>query len=339
MFYLKKISIKEIAKLSGVSTATVSRVINNNGRFSEKTRQKVLDVMKDTGYQINYSAKTLRMNKSFSIGILVPDITNFFFANIVEKIEKILFDLGYSTIICNTGRDTNKENAYLSMLEGKMIDGLIIISGADEFEFISQNEEESIPYICIDREPKHKKKTVFISSNHYQGAFEATEHLLSNGVLNPAIVMHQRNSSSAKERLNGFKDALKKNNISYSQERNLLYFNQSYQADQKSFSDFMKRNSDVDGIFAVNDDIALSLLNILQECKISVPSKMKIIGFDDVPACQYSSPTLSSIRQDTDKISQIATETLIQLIDKKTNILGNIRLVPISLVERESSKN
>lgn len=102
---MKKTSIKDIAKLSGVSVATVSRVINNNGRFSEETRKKILDVIEETGYQMNFSAKSLRMNKSFSVGILVPDISNYFFSDVVQKIEEELFELGYSTIICNTGRN------------------------------------------------------------------------------------------------------------------------------------------------------------------------------------------------------------------------------------------
>ncbi|KAE9876631.1 LacI family DNA-binding transcriptional regulator, partial [Escherichia coli] len=117
---MKKTSIKDIAKLSGVSVATVSRVINDNGRFSEETREKVLAVIKENNYQMNFSAKSLRMNKSFSVGILVPDISNYFFSSVVQQIEAILFDQGYSTIICNTGRNLDKEMAYLNMLESKM---------------------------------------------------------------------------------------------------------------------------------------------------------------------------------------------------------------------------
>ncbi|MBO1306266.1 LacI family DNA-binding transcriptional regulator [Enterococcus sp. 669A] len=334
---MKNISIKEIAKLSGVSTATVSRVINNNGRFSEETRQKVLRVMEETGYQMNYSAKTLRMNKSFSIGILVPDITNYFFANVVEKIETILFDQGYSTIICNTGRNVEKEAAYLSMLEGKMIDGLIIISGADEFEFQVQNDKKTIPYICIDREPKEKNKTVFVSSNHYQGAFEAAEHLLQQGVKHPIIVMHQRNSSSAKERLDGFKDALKKNNYSFNPDKHRLDFNLDSSHDKKSLQEFLQQQNDVDGLFAINDDIALNILDYLREFEVAVPAQMKVIGFDNVPAGQHSAPRLTSINQDTQKIAEMATSSLIKLIDGNKEIQGEISLVPVQLIRREST--
>ena len=246
---MKKTSIKDIAKLSGVSVATVSRVINNNGRFSEETRKKILDVIEETGYQMNFSAKSLRMNKSFSVGILVPDISNYFFSDVVQKIEEELFELGYSTIICNTGRNIEKETAYLNMLRSKLVDGIIVISGVDEFVF----HYDDIPYICIDREPLKKEKTIFISSNHYQGAFEATESLINNGCKHPAILMYDRQSSSAKERFKGYKDALKKNNISYNESSHLLLsgleenFTENLQA-------FLERTDQVDSFFAVNED-------------------------------------------------------------------------------------
>ncbi|HAO5848571.1 TPA: LacI family transcriptional regulator, partial [Listeria monocytogenes] len=290
-------SIKDIAKLSGVSVATVSRVINDNGRFSEETREKVLAVIKETNYQMNFSAKSLRMNKSFSVGILVPDISNYFFSSVVQQIEAILFDQGYSTIICNTGRNLDKEMAYLNMLESKMVDGLIVISGADEFGFKYTNAENGIPYVCIDRQPKDKKDTIFISSNHYQGAFEATEALIHAGVKSPVIFMHSRQSSSAKERLKGFQDALKKNNIRYDPDVSKFTVDLQIHNYQKSIITFVNEVTTMDGIFAINDNIALELLNLLPTIGKKIPNDIKVIGFDDTPQCNYTVPKLSSVKQ------------------------------------------
>ncbi|HCA4166260.1 TPA: LacI family DNA-binding transcriptional regulator, partial [Listeria monocytogenes] len=294
---MKKTSIKDIAKLSGVSVATVSRVINDNGRFSEETREKVLAVIKETNYQMNFSAKSLRMNKSFSVGILVPDISNYFFSSVVQQIEAILFDQGYSTIICNTGRNLDKEMAYLNMLESKMVDGLIVISGADEFGFKYTNAENGIPYVCIDRQPKDKKDTIFISSNHYQGAFEATEALIHAGVKSPVIFMHSRQSSSAKERLKGFQDALKKNNIRYDPDVSKFTVDLQIHNYQKSIITFVNEVTTMDGIFAINDNIALELLNLLPTIGKKIPNDIKVIGFDDTPQCNYTVPKLSSVKQ------------------------------------------
>ncbi|MBO0475248.1 LacI family transcriptional regulator [Enterococcus sp. DIV0840] len=334
---MKNYSIKDIAEIAGVSVATVSRVINDNGRFSEETRKKVLKVIEETGYKMNYSAKNLRMNKSFTIGILVPDISNYFFSDVVQQLEEILFAKGYSTIICNTSRSSEKELAYLRILEGKGVDGLIVISGAEAFQFDSSSAEKKIPYICIDREPKKKEDTVFISSNHYQGAFESAEELIREGCQHPVIAMHNQKSTSAKERLKGFKDALKKNSISFNPKQHLLSIDIESEDFEHDLLNFLKKNPETDGIFSINDLIALELMLRLKKNHIAVPQKIKLIGFDDTPSGKYTTPTLSSVKQNTDLIANHAVETLLELINKK-GALGRQIVVPVSLVLRESSK-
>ncbi|MBF2464396.1 LacI family DNA-binding transcriptional regulator [Listeria welshimeri] len=333
---MKKTSIKDIAKLSGVSVATVSRVINDNGRFSEETRQKVLAVIKETNYQMNFSAKSLRMNKSFSVGILVPDISNYFFSSVVQQMEAILFEQGYSTIICNTGRNLDKELAYLNMLESKMVDGLIVISGADEFGFNYSNAENGIPYVCIDRQPKDKKDTIFISSNHYQGAFEATEALIHAGAKSPVIFMHSRQSSSAKERLKGFQDALKKNNIQMNPELSIFTIDLQKPDYQKNIATFVQKTKKIDGIFAINDHIAIELLNFLPTIGKKIPDDIKLIGFDDTPQCNYTIPKLSSVKQNIPEIAQITVDNLISIIKNPEQQKQITEIVPVELSLRGS---
>lgn len=333
---MKKTSIKDIAKLSGVSVATVSRVINDNGRFSEETRQKVLAVIKETNYQMNFSAKSLRMNKSFSVGILVPDISNYFFSSVVQQMEAILFEQGYSTIICNTGRNLDKELAYLNMLESKMVDGLIVISGADEFGFNYSNAENGIPYVCIDRQPKDKKDTIFISSNHYQGAFEATEALIHAGAKSPVIFMHSRQSSSAKERLKGFQDALKKNNIQMDPELSIFTMDLQKPDYQKNIATFVQKAKKIDGIFAINDHIAIELLNFLPTIGKKIPDDIKLIGFDDTPQCNYTVPKLSSVKQNIPEIAQITVDNLISIIKNPEQQKQITEIVPVELFLRGS---
>lgn len=337
---MKKVSIKDIAELSGVSVATVSRVINNNGRFSEETRKKVLDVIEATGYHMNYSAKSLRMNKSFSIGIIVPEISNFFFADIVQKIEEVLFNKGYSTIICTTARNNEKETAYLHMLEGKGVDGIIVISGAEEFSFERSESTKNIPYICIDREPKEKTDTIFISSNHYQGAFEATEALIEAGCRNPVIAMHQRKSPSSAERENGFFDALKKNSLSFDRtQRKLIVdiYSDTFEEDTK---DYFDQHQGIDGIFAINDNIGLELVVLLKKMGYQLPEQIKIIGFDDAPQDKYSVPSLSSVTQNMLEIAKVAVEKLLESINNPHNSdIGQSFLIPVSTVLRDSTRS
>lgn len=338
---MSKLSMKEIAKLSGVSVATVSRVINDNGRFSEETRKRVMAVIEETGYNTNSVAKSLRMQKSNTIGIVVPDITNFFFADIVQKIEEQFFVHNYSTIICNTGRNNEKELLYLQMLQSKMIDGLIVISGVDEFDLIGSLKEQ-LPVICIDRKPKNTDHTLFISSNHYIGAKEATHLLLDKGSKHPVILKYDRESSSASERLYGFKDALKEHGISFDKNKHIIEIKANNRSvartgTLKGIEAFLQNGQHVDGLFAVNDHLASHAVEYFSSKNYNIPKDVKIIGFDDTPLATQSKPKLSTVKQNTEKLAQVTCSKLLSLIDKEPNINKKPILIPVELVERETT--
>lgn len=329
-------SIKDVAKLAGVSIATVSRVLNKKGKYSKKTEEKVLKVVDDIGYQVNYNAKSLRTKISHTIGILVPDISNYFFANLVQEIEKSLFENSYSTIICNTDRSLKKEKTYLQILENKNIDALIAISGNIEkgFEFSSKNKK--IPYICIDREPANLEDTIYISSDHFMGAYQATSHLLRTGCKQLAFLGPKKMSSSSKRRFDGYLKALEDNKIDFNENKNHIYIPPN--KDLKQQVDlFLDKNPNTDGIFAINDKLAIELIQILKDKNIKVPQEISIIGFDDIPACQYTSPKLTSIKQD---IKTIAEETVKNIINYIKNLDQEKKtiLVPTQLIIRESTK-
>lgn len=338
---MAKISMKDIAQLSGVSVATVSRVINDNGRFSEETRLKVLQVIKETGYKTNNVAKSLRMNKTNSIGVVVPDITNNFFAEIVQEIEKVFFEQSYSTIICNSGGSTEKEKLYLKMLESKMVDGIIFISGVQKFE-IDNVLSKDMPIIYIDREPKSSDKTIYISSDHYQGAKKATSLLLSNGAKHPAFLKHSRMSSSINQRLHGFIDALKEYDIEFNQEVHLIRVEPNKEISSnlnvtETLEKYYMNNSGVDAIFAANDLLAISTVNYFLSIDKKIPSDIQIIGFDDNPIASQFRPKLSSIRQDTEKIVELASQYLLKLMKEENLITQKKIYIPTSLINRDTT--
>lgn len=333
----KKYSIKDIARLSGVSTATVSRVINKKGKYSKETEKKVLEIINKTGYKINTNAQSLRTNISKTIGILVPDINNYFFSTIVQKIENLLFTRGYSTIICNTDRSIEKEEIYLRMLEEKNVDALVIISGNSNTGFEFNGSNKNIPYICIDREPLNFTDTIFISSNHLQGGIDATQSLISNGSKTPAIVIHNKYSISSNSRLEGFKKALNDNDLDFSNTKNLVVLDLESEND-KTLTSHLNKYPDIDGLFVTNDNLAIKVLKILETVKINIPEKIQVIGFDGIPAAEYTSPTLSTIKQNTSEIARLAVENLIESINgigKK----GSTIVVPTETIQRETTKN
>ena len=331
----KKISIKEIADLSGVSVATVSRVINNNGRFSEETKLKVLGVIEEMNYETNTVAKSLRMKKSNTIGILVPDISNAFFSSLVRKLESYLFEEGYSTIICNTDRSKEKESAYLKTLESKMVDGLIVISGQKEFE--QGTLSRKIPVICIDRKPQGREGIVLIHSDNYQGGVIATEELIRKGCKKIALLTNSSSMSSFKYRCEGFRDTLNKHGILINESSYIEVFPvdglSQMESTKVTLLERLKAGVVYDGIFAVNDRLAIGAIEAVSEYGLKIPDDVKIVGFDNDPISRHCYPKLTTIKQNTEELSQRACVTLLKLIEDVV-INKNQYVVPIELVTR-----
>lgn len=330
----KKISIKQIAELSGVSAATVSRVINNNGRFSEETRKKVMAVIKEYDYTINMAAKSLRMSKSKTIGVIIPDISNEFFSKVVLEIENFFFDKGYSVFICNTNQNDMKERAYFKSLDSKLVDGIICISGCEDIPIDSIKRK--IPIVCIDRKPQNDNDAIYVESDHYLGGFMATEHLIKNGCKKILILAKGKSLSVNKQRLEGYKDALKKYN--YQIDPNLII---KLRGNSSNFDDardtvnyLIKKNLQFDGIFATNDWRAYGALVALQQNNISVPDKVKIIGFDGISISKYCYPPITTIYQNKKSLALEASDLLFNLINKTETIKSKHIVIPISLIKR-----
>ncbi|CAM3144822.1 transcriptional regulator, LacI family [Lactobacillus bombicola] len=337
-----KVSIKEIAKLSGVSASTVSRVINNNGRFSEETKQRVLATIKKYNYQTNSFAKGLRMQRSNTIGIIVPDLANTFFSSLVEKIENNFFSNNYSTIICDTGRNSQKEMTYLQMLESKQIDGLIVISGDNPFN--TKILSRDIPVVCIDREPKNQD-TIYVGSDHYMGAKIATQTLIKADT-QPLLFTIVGSSSSIKHRIKGFKDTIKSLNLNSKIDNSIFYLNSTYKqgSDERRLEirtilrDLVQKQKLPLGIFATSDTLAADILVSARDLRLNIPGDVKIIGFDDAPIAKYSFPELTTIRQNVAEIALRASQHLIKAIKSEDTKLVSSEhdIIPVNLIERST---
>ncbi len=312
-------------------------MINNNGRFSEETRKKVEKVISETGYETNDVAKSLRMQKSNTIGILIPDISSSFFSKVVKKIEAFLFSKGYSTIICNTDRNADKENAYLRMLEGKMIDGLIVISGVKAFGLDSMSK--NIPVVCIDREPRDKE-TILIESNHFQGAFLATEAMIQKGSRKIAIIVQREYLSSSRDRINGYCQALEDYSLPFSQEQiirlpDVIEPSRTELAKAALLARF-KKGQRFDGAFAINDRLAIGAVQAALENGLTIPSEFRVMGFDNDSISKYCQPKLSTINQDSTGIAEKASQALLSLIETPTKKVARHQVIDVELIVRET---
>ncbi len=329
----KKVSIKDIARLSGVSVATVSRVINRNGRFSEETRERVEAVIQEYQYTTNMMGKSLREKKTHTIGIIVPDITNEMFAFIVSELEKIFFYQGYSVLICNTNAEDEKETAYFKILESKSVDGIICISGSEDLpEHIVSS---GIPIVCIDRKPKGKNDVVFVESDHYLGGYIATETLIKKGCRKILILSRQKALSANAQRLSGYLDALRDYGLQALPEHfvGLRDDDSSFQGAKNRIFYMAKKNLSFDGIFATNDWRAYGALVALQQNHVAVPGQIKIVGFDDSSVSETCYPAITTIQQDKKGLALQAAQVLLDRMAGKEVTERRI-VLPVALVER-----
>ncbi len=335
----KNISIREIAKLSGVSISTVSRVINNSGSYSQKTGKKVMDVVKRYDYHANSIARGLRKRKTNSIGIIVPNLGNSFFSNLVELIESQLSNKNFSTIICDTSNSQEKERKSIDMLNARFVDGIIVISGRTKFKMKSLHY--SVPLVYIDRESQATDEHYFIGSDHYKGAFLATNKLISAHT-KPFLFKNEIEYPSIKDRTRGYIDSFKKSFDTFDPERIFVIPKKLNLQKERAVirsrlrGIFVKYPSPI-GIFATNDSLAVNIILSARDVNINVPKDLKVIGFDDSPVAQYSIPELTTVRQDVETIAKIACSKLIdQIINPNVEKKPQKIIVDVSLVERGS---
>lgn len=331
----KKITLEEIAQMAGVSIATVSRVINQNGRFSKDTEKRVNDIITKYHYRPNQMARGLRKNRGKVVGIIVPDVTNEFFAKMALEMQNRLLSEDYMAIICNTNESGEIERAHLSMLKSMLVSGLIYIT----HESIDTNHTLIVPTIYIDREPiciSSQEENVFIESENKEGGRLAVQHLVYRGCRRIALVCLEGQISSHHNRLEGYKAGLLENGLPVDED--LIFCTQAvtYEDGYQVTDQILKDHPDVDGIFYTADILALGALQYLLKKNINAPQDIKIIGFDDIAACTRSIPPLTTIHQSVDMIAELAVKNLVSMMNGNPVEKSYIKF-PISVVFRGST--
>lgn len=323
-------NIKDVAERSGVTVTTVSRVLNNRGYISEKTRQKVQKAMEELNYQPNEIARALLKRKSNLIGLIIPDVSHPFFAKLTKHVEYCAYKNGYKILLCNASQNSKKEKEYIDMLKRSQVDGIIMGSHTLETsEYLNLN----LPIIAFDR--FLSEDIPYITSDNYNGGAIATKLLIDKGCKKIAHISGPLNlNTPANKRCESFIDISQKNNIAYVVvETELNSFNK--EAYEKIIYSLFKEHPDVDGIFASSDIIAACVVEVSNSLMKRIPEDLKIVGFDDTFIAPLIVPALTTIRQPIDKIGELAVETIINQINGKEVQKANI--LPIQLIERKTT--
>src|SRR5438270_2523212 len=304
-------NMQEIARMAGVSLGTVSHVLNNTARVREPMRKRVLDAVQAAGYQPSQLARGLRRDKTNMIGMIIPDITNPFFPAVVRGAEDVAFSNGYRLILCNTDNDHSKELIHLNELRTYLPAGLIVIPS--NFSDLTAQAESyrraGTGVVCVDRLPKNWNGDS-VTANNEAGAYNATRHLLRLGHTRLATITGPLHFTNAKERLGGFKRAMKEAKLHLSPEyaQETSFDKQGGYAKTLILLRLIPRPT---AIFAGNDMIALGALLAVREAGLRCPEDVSIMGFDDLDLAETTNPSLSSVSQSGYQLGTTAARLLL----------------------------
>ena len=332
----KMLSIVDIAKLAGVSTATVSHVINKSGRFSKETEEKVRNVIEQYGYVSNNTARSLRSSASHTIGLILPNINNDFFSTIAVSIEQFFDYHDYALFICNTDNDPQKERRYFHRLDSMRVDGIIVISCQKmlENDIVSRN----IPIVLLDRTPINNMDLPIVTSDVADGMYQATASLINKGCRNIVFVSSFLATYTSSNRRQGYIDAMNKYGLPVDPDKMIIQLPEgpSIVHTETMIYNYISEGNNVDGIICTSDNQAIGAMEGVRRHGLRVPEDVKVFGFDNQLQSRICTPTLSTIERSPSSLGKISSETLLNIIknkpfDKKTAI-------NCSIVERESTR-
>jgi len=333
----KKSTIYDVAKIAGVSPSTVSRVMNSPEIVAEDTLQKVANAVKELSYIPNMIAANMPRKRTNYIGLIIPDITNIFFSNLVRGVQDVCEKHGYSVLVVNSDDSQEKEGRYLKLLYSRRVDGVILtVAGYRQEKFPEEELSllKKMDIVLIDREI-NGMTTPIVKVNNFAAAYSAVKYLLNMGHKKILYLAGIKGTKTNQEREKGYLSALKEAHISWEKELTADFrLDTAYQKIIHHWPQLKNSDELPTAIFAANDLMAIGALKAFAQLKVRVPEEMSIMGFDNIPFSDCTYPPLTTVAQPTYLMGQKAVEILIKLINKK-KIKKSIQL-ETELIERDS---
>lgn len=333
------VTIYDIAKKANVSAMTVSRVINNSGRISDKTRLKVKQIMEEMNYVPNSMARSLVLQETKILSLLITDITNPFYTTLARGAEDAAMKSGYKLLFGNSDESLDKEKEYVDMIRMARVDGVLFAPASDQsLEHLRALRQHDIPLVLLDREVPGFE-TDMVLGDSKAGARQLMEHLLSLGHRRIALVNGSLEISTARQRMAGYKEALKLNDLPYDEQ---LVLESSYKP-LKDHSDLNKLlrlplSERPTAIFAANNFLATGIIRFLQEAGLTVPDDMSVVCFDDLDPTSVIDPFLTVAAQPAYQFGELGIRLLIERIRGDAREDYRKIVLPPELIVRRSSR-
>lgn len=332
------VTIKEIARLLEISKSTVSRALRDSSEISAETKKRVIDLAESLHYSPNPIALSLLKNRTQTIGVIVPDIANRFYSSTIGGIEDIAYSRGYHTMIYQSHELLERELSATRHIAQRRVDGLVVAisSQSEDTDHFIELQEQGIPVVLFDR-VLDSLQTHKVRIDDYKGAFDATEHLISQGCQRIAHIAGPKPVSITRNRLEGYKDALAKHGIEF-QEEWVLHSPITQESGTERTYQLMALRNRPDAIFGASDRITMGIHWALRQLGYKMPEDVAVVGFCDLGTSLLMSPPISSITQPSFEMGQQATSLLLDLIEStNTPATYETRVLPSNLVIQQSS--
>jgi LacI family transcriptional regulator len=328
--------MKDVAERAGISITTVSHVVNGTRFVSEKVRDRVTRVMEELGYQPNVLARGLRRGESSTIGLIVPDVTNPYFAEIARSVEDACAERGYGVILCNSDGRPERQEQAVDVLASNRVGGLVLVNVGMTRREASLFEGLAIPMVMLDREiPGFPVDSIQI--DNARGGRQATEHLLGLGHRRIACLAGSSRISPSGDRVDGYRQALEEAGLKVDPAL-ILSGDFTPESGHVCACELMERDLPMPtALFSCNDLMAFGAITAFAEKGLKVPDDISVVGFDDIRLASYFNPTLSTVAQPRQEMGQMAVEILLDRMQKTCDFSGRHVLLETELRPRRST--
>ncbi|MBI3151701.1 MAG: LacI family DNA-binding transcriptional regulator [Chloroflexi bacterium] len=327
-------TLRDVARLAGVSHQTVSRVINGSDDVLPETRATVEAAIEQLGYRPNAIARSMARGQTHTLACISPNLTDYTFASVIEGAEVEARQHDYF-MLSSSATDPKAFQALVDELVGhRRVDGLIVINPYSDDRFL--HLPENFPVVFVGAR-SHEKEICSVSLDDEKVAYEATRHLISLGHTDIALITGPMEEDCSQDRAEGYRRALQEAGIPYDESR-VLGGDWSASSGQRALLSFVEQGRVPTAVFAQNDRMALGVLRAARDVNLKVPSQLAVIGVDDMPLSSYFDPPLTTMRQDMPLIGQEATRMLLELIQKKIPAVRELKL-SAQLVVRNSTSD
>ncbi|KUP05516.1 catabolite control protein A [Bacillus coahuilensis p1.1.43] len=328
------VTIYDVAREANVSMATVSRVVNGNPNVKPQTRKKVLEVIDRLGYRPNAVARGLASKKTTTVGVIIPDISNIFFAELARGIEDIATMYKYNIILSNSDQNKNKELHLLNTMLGKQVDGIVFMGGDITDEHVAEFKRSPVP-IVLAGSVEESKEIPSVNIDYKQAAYDAVADIVEKGHKNVAFVSGPLHDTISKLKLDGYKEALEKLGVPYEEDL-VVEGDYTYDSGMEAF-DRLKEGDAPSAILVGNDEMALGVVHAAQDAGMSIPDSIEVVSFDNTRLALMVRPQLSSVVQPLYDIGAVAMRLLTKLMNKE-NVEENTVVLPHRIEKRGSTK-